>query len=120
MVYLIYLINQILQFPLEVLQEHIGSVGVAEVGFPFTPQIMLHSIIPYNQNLQDVGVTSRKIGEQSRQLENVRTKRLSRATEVMKGMVVSADIREVRNKNELLNLLPVILDTQVGDICVFS
>ena len=67
-----------------------------------------------------MGVTCRKIGEQSRQLENVRTKRLSRATEVMKGMVVSADIREVRNKNELLNLLPVILDTQVGDICVFS
>ena len=54
-----------------------------------------------------------KIGEQSRQLEHVRTKRLTRATEVMKGMVVSSDIREVRNKDELLNLLPVILDTQV-------
>eukprot|EP01036_Dinobryon_divergens_P029081 gene29081-38139_t len=80
--------TELLQFPLEVLLEHIKE--------------------------EDGIVSFHKIGEQSRQLEHVRTKRLTRATEVMKGMVVSSDIREVRNKDELLNLLPVILDTQLG------
>lgn len=79
--------TEVLQIPIEVYKENVADEADKEV---------LSSVRQVHQ-----------------QTERVREDRLGRAREVIKGMVGSTDVREVKSKRELMNLLPVILDAQV-------